>query len=113
LIAEIRRMYGSAPLVNEELPHIINRHHFDRLIGLLGSGAVAIGGQADEKTLKIAPTVLSDVSWDSPVMQEEIFGPILPILTYRKLDEAIAEIQARAKPLALYLFTRDKAVERK
>lgn len=113
LIMEIRRMYGSAPLANPDYPKVINQHHFERLVGLLGSGAVTHGGQTDAAARRISPTVLNDVAWDSPVMQEEIFGPILPVLTYRKLDEAIARIQERPKPLALYLFTRDRAVEEK
>ena len=86
LIAEIRARYTSAPLTNEEWPHIINRKHFDRLVGLLGSGSISHGGQIDPETLRISPTILTDVAWDSPVMQEEIFGPILPVLTYRSLD---------------------------
>ena len=113
LIGEIRARYTSAPLMNEEWPHIINRKHFDRLVRLLGSGAITHGGQIDPNTLRISPTILTDVDWDSPVMQEEIFGPILPVLTYRSLDEAIARIQARPKPLALYLFTRDAATEKR
>ena len=111
LITEMRRMYTSAPLANPILPKIINQRHFERLVGLLQSGVISHGGQLDIAARRIAPTILTDVEWDSPVMQEEIFGPILPILTYRTLDEAIARIQERPKPLALYLFTRDKAVE--
>lgn len=106
LIAEIRRMYTSAPLMNPDWPKIINEHHFQRLVGLLQSGVISHGGQIDPSTRKIAPTLLTDVTWNDPVMQEEIFGPILPILTYSKLDDAIACIQQRPKPLALYLFTR-------
>ncbi len=113
LIAELRARYTSAPLTNPDLPKIINQRHFDRLVGLLQSGVVSHGGQIDPETRRIAPTLLTDVAWDSPVMQEEIFGPILPILPYRDLDEAIARVQERPKPLALYLFTRDKAVEQK
>lgn len=113
LIAEIRRMYTSAPLASEDLPKIVNQRHFQRLVGLLSSGSVAFGAQIDPAERKISPTILTDVEWDSPVMQEEIFGPILPILTYRNLDEAIQRIRQRPRPLALYLFTRDKAVEDK
>lgn len=112
LIGEIRRMYTSAPLANPEWPKIINQKHFDRLVGLLSSGVVSHGGQLDPAQCRIAPTLLTDVAWDSPVMQEEIFGPILPILTYRRLDEAIRHIQQRPKPLALYLFSTDKNVQR-
>ncbi|MEF9879633.1 MAG: aldehyde dehydrogenase [Clostridia bacterium] len=111
LIAEIRRMYGSAPLANENYPKIINQHHFERLVGLLGGGAVSHGAQVDAEARRISPTLLTDVTWDSPVMQEEIFGPILPILTYRKLEEAIDKLNHRPKPLALYLFTRNPAAE--
>jgi len=111
LIAELRRMYTSAPLMNPDFPTIINQRHFERLVGLMQSGVVSHGGQIDVQTRRIAPTLLTDVSWDSAVMQEEIFGPLLPILPYRKLDDAIREIQARPKPLALYLFTQSKETE--
>jgi len=111
LIAELRRMYTSAPLMNPDFPTIINQRHFERLVGLMQSGVVSHGGQIDVQTRRIAPTLLTDVSWDSAVMQEEIFGPLLPILPYRKLDDAIREIQSRPKPLALYLFTQSKETE--
>ena len=111
LIKEIREMYTSAPLANPILPKIVNQRHFERLVGLMMSGVVTHGGQVDATARKIAPTILTDVDWESPIMQEEIFGPLLPILPYRKLDEAIARIQQRPKPLALYLFTQSKAVE--
>jgi len=111
LIKELREMYTSAPLANPAWPRIINQRHFERLIGLMQSGVVSYGGQLDIAGRKISPTILTDVEWDSPIMQEEIFGPLLPILPYRKLDEAIRQIQQRPKPLALYLFTRSKEVE--
>ena len=66
------------------------------------------GGQADPDALRIAPTVLSPISWEDPVMQEEIFGPLLPILTFRDLEEAVSQIESRPHPLALYLFSSDK-----
>ena len=117
LVEELKKqfaaMLGPDPLHNPDYVRIINRKHFDRLVRLLGSGAISHGGQIDPQTLRISPTILTDVDWDSPVMQEEIFGPILPVLTYRSLDEAIARIQARPKPLALYLFTRDAATEKR
>ncbi len=106
LIAEVRAMYTSAPLRNPDLPRIINQRHFERLVGLMQSGVISHGGQIDIRERRIAPTLLTDVTWDEPIMQEEIFGPLLPILTYRSLDEAIARIQERPKPLALYLFTQ-------
>ena len=111
LIKELREMYTSAPLANPAWPKIINQRHFERLIGLMQSGVVSYGGQLDINGRRISPTILTDVEWDSPIMQEEIFGPLLPILPYRKLDDAIRKIQQRPKPLALYLFTQSKDVE--
>ena len=113
LIAELRMRYTSAPLMNPDWPKIINQRHFDRLVGLMQSGVISHGGQIDPDARRIAPTLLTDVEWDSPIMQEEIFGPLLPILPYRKLDEAIARIRQKPKPLALYVFTQSKAVEEK
>lgn len=111
LIQQIRAMYTSAPLANPDYPQIINQRHFERLAGLMQSGVIAHGGQLDPASRRIAPTLLTDVDWDSPVMQEEIFGPLLPILPYHRLEEALDRIRQRPKPLALYLFTRSKAVE--
>lgn len=113
LIRELRSMYTSAPLTNPDWPKIINERHFNRLVSLLQSGVVSHGGQIDMAANKIAPTLLTDVQWEDPIMQEEIFGPLLPILTYRKLDDAIAQIQKRPKPLALYLFTRNADTEKR
>ena len=96
-----------------EMPVIVNDKHFQRVMGLLEGQTVALGGMADPQRRFIPPTVLDEVSWDAPVMQEEIFGPILPVLTYTDLEEAMAAIARRPKPLALYLFTSSGAVERK
>ncbi|XP_027800311.2 aldehyde dehydrogenase family 3 member B2 isoform X3 [Marmota flaviventris] len=93
-----------------DLGRIISQKHFKRLQGLLGCGRVAIGGQSDESELYIAPTVLVDVQETEPVMQEEIFGPILPLVTVRSLDEAIDFINRREKPLALYAFSNSSQV---
>ena len=95
------------------MPVIVNDKHFQRLMGLMEGETAALGGVADPQRRFIPPTVLDEVSWDAPVMQEEIFGPILPVLTYTDLEEAMAAIARRPKPLALYLFTRNPAVERK
>ena len=112
LISAIRRqsarMYPE-PLSSEEYPKIINEKHFDRLCGLIEGSEVALGGASDRASRKIEPTVLYPVKETDPVMQEEIFGPVLPILTYASLDEAIAFIRKREKPLALYIFSKDKA----
>ncbi|QMU80558.1 aldehyde dehydrogenase family protein [Streptacidiphilus sp. PB12-B1b] len=105
LARAVESLYGSDPAASGEYGRIINERHFDRLSGLLDSGRVVIGGDTDRATKYIAPTVLADVAPESPVMQEEIFGPILPIVTVPGLDEAIDYISERNKPLALYVFT--------
>ena len=117
LLIEIKRAinaaFGPAPLQNEDYPKIINQKHFDRLLGLIEGEAVVTGGVGDEKTHKIEPTVLDGVTFSSPVMQEEIFGPILPVLTFNTIDEVIKTLRPRPKPLALYLFTTDKITQRR
>lgn len=95
----------SNPLENPDYGRIINRKHFDRLTGLMDSELVAAGGERREETLQIAPTLMDGVTWDDPVMQEEIFGPILPILTYRDLNQVFERLAHRPKPLALYIFS--------
>ena len=92
------------------MPVIVNEKHYQRVTGLMTGETVAIGGQTDDARRFISPTVLVDVSPDAPVMNEEIFGPLLPVLTYTKLDEAIDFINARMKPLALYVFSDDKQI---
>ncbi|XP_045414257.1 aldehyde dehydrogenase family 3 member B2-like isoform X1 [Lemur catta] len=106
----ITRFYGNDPQSSPDLGRIINQKQFQRLRALLGCGRVAIGGQSDESQRYIAPTVLVDVQETEPVMQEEIFGPILPIVSVRSLDEAIDFINRREKPLALYAFSNSSQV---
>jgi aldehyde dehydrogenase (NAD+) len=96
-----------------DMPVIVNDKHFQRLTGLLEGQNVVVGGGADAARRFIEPSLLDDVSPDAPIMQEEIFGPILPVMTYQVLDEAIGFIKARPKPLALYLFTSNRASEKK
>ena len=95
------------------MPTIVNDKHFARVMGLIQMDKVVFGGGSDAKRRFIEPTLMKDVAWDDPVMGEEIFGPVLPVLRYDDLDEAIEKIIERPKPLALYLFTTDKAVEKK
>ena len=95
------------------MPTLVNDKHFARVMGLVQPEKVVFGGGGDAMRRFIEPTLMQDVAWDDPVMREEIFGPVLLVLTYTDLDEAIAKITARPKPLALYLFTGDKAVEEK
>lgn len=108
---EIAAQYGKSPLNNPDYGKIVNQSHFDRLMGLIDKEKVCIGGECNPSTLQIAPTVLNEVSFSDPVMESEIFGPILPILTYRHLDEVIREVSARPHPLALYLFSENKKVQ--
>ena len=108
---EITAMYTAKPLENEAYGKIVNRKHFERLKGLINGSTVAFGGEWNDDTLQIAPTVLIDVTAEQPVMLEEIFGPILPVLTYENLDEVEKFVLEREKPLAFYLFTEDKAVQ--
>ncbi|MEE2830481.1 MAG: aldehyde dehydrogenase family protein, partial [Myxococcota bacterium] len=110
--ANIRRFYGEDPRESSDYGRIINQRHHRRLVGLLGSGEVVAGGSADEEERYIAPTILRDVDPESPAMQEEIFGPILPVLPVSSIEDAISFVSARPKALALYLFTRDSQVER-
>ena len=109
----IRRMLGENPLDNSEYPKMINRKHYDRVMGLIQNEKVFVGGEGNGETLKIAPTVLDLVSGEAPVMQEEIFGPVLPILTYYNLSEAEDFILKREKPLAFYVFTGDPVIEQR
>ena len=109
---QIQKMYGFAPLDNEEYSSIINQRHFKRICGLMDERKVIYGGRTDSMTLKIEPTVMDSVTWDDAVMKEEIFGPILPIMSYYDLKEAVSAIDAQSRPLALYLFTKDKKREK-
>jgi len=95
------------------LPHIVNEKHYRRLLGLLENQTVLLGGCTDDGLRQIAPTLLDSPAPDSPVMEEEIFGPILPVIPYSDLNECIHLIRSRPKPLALYLFTRNKAAEQR
>ena len=107
----INDMFGSDPQQSDSYGRIINSRHFERVSQLIGSGTVVAGGRTDAGDKYIAPTVLTGVSPESPVMQEEIFGPILPIVRADDLDEAIAAIRKGDKPLSAYLFTGDKKAE--
>lgn len=113
LKAKIRGFYGENPLSNEDLPRIINSHHFDRLLGLIDEDKVVFGGGTDKEKLKIAPVILDGVDFSEPVMGEEIFGPIIPIIAYDNLDEILGKIKRMPKPLAFYAFTSDRKIEEK
>ena len=108
LIRQIRAQLGERPLENENYGHIINEKHFLRILNLMNPAKTVFGGRTDAEALKIEPTILDRVSWRDDVMQEEIFGPLLPILTYDSIDEVIRTINERPHPLALYVFTRHR-----
>ena len=106
---EIRRQYGENPLQNPDYGRIVNEKHFHRLLGLIDQSKTVLGGQTAPGSLQIAPTILDAVAEDDPVMQEEIFGPILPILTYNRFEELYERLADKPKPLALYLFSEDRS----
>lgn len=112
LIREIKRQFGADVLANSDYGKIINRKHFERICRLIPQEKVVYGGKTDKETLRISPTILSDITWDDAVMQEEIFGPVLPILTYENIEDALQQINAHPHPLAFYLFTQDKKLMR-
>lgn len=124
-IRETEKMYGSQPMESPDYGKIINRRHFDRLsrfismadrngsTGSTGEGHVVYGGMRDPERLKIAPTLLTEVTWNSAIMQEEIFGPILPILETESLEDAIAHISSGERPLAAYIFTGNRKLAEK
>lgn len=109
----IETMLGKEPLRNPDYPKMINEKHYQRVMNLIRGEKKCCGGYGNPDTLQITPTVLEDVSWDAPVMQEEIFGPVLPVLTFKNLDEAVMQVKRREKPLALYIFTERKDIEEK
>ena len=117
LDACFHQYYGQDILACDEWPHIINERHFDRLMGLIENrnpnATVAFGGHGNRETLRIEPTCLRNVTLDDPVMQEEIFGPILPVITFRTLDEAFGIVRQFETPLACYIFAEDKAVQQR
>lgn len=115
LISELRsnliEFYGGNQLDNQDLPRIINSHHFDRLLSFIDKNKVVFGGLYDKENLKITPTIMDGVDFADPVMGEEIFGPIIPIIAYDDLDEILAKIKRMPKPLAFYTFTNNKEIE--
>ncbi|KAG2623308.1 aldehyde dehydrogenase family 3 member H1-like [Panicum virgatum] len=112
----LNKFYGKDPLRSEDLSRIVNSNHFNRLKALMDeemvSDKIVFGGQSDEQQLKIAPTLLLDAPLDSAIMKEEIFGPLLPIITVDKIHESFALINSMTKPLAAYLFSKDSKLKR-
>ena len=113
ILAEIEKQFGKEPLKNPNYGKIINEKHFERILGLINGEKFVYGGQSEPESLRIAPTVLNNITWDDAVMGEEIFGPLLPILTFDTLDEALDTVESHPHPLALYFFSEDKAAQKK
>ncbi|MCQ2576622.1 MAG: aldehyde dehydrogenase [Treponema sp.] len=111
--AQIVKQYGEKPLENPDFGKIINEKHFNRVAGLINKDKVVFGGNTKPETLQIEPTVMVDVTFDDAVMQEEIFGPLMPIMTYDNLDDVIAKINSMESPLALYIFTNSSKTAKK
>lgn len=113
ILAEIEKQFGKEPLKNPNYGKIINEKHFERILGLINGEKLVYGGQSEPESLRIAPTVLNNITWDDAMMGEEIFGPLLPILTFDTLDEALDTVESHPHPLALYFFSEDKAAQKK
>lgn len=105
---QIRMQYGDDPLSNPDWGKIVNEKHFDRILSLIDGEKVTAGGDSRRETLQIAPTVMDGITWEDAVMKEEIFGPLLPVLTYDKTEDIYEMLAGRAKPLALYIFSENK-----
>ncbi len=111
--AALIEFYGEDPKANSDYSRVINAREVNRLAGLIDPKKIVIGGQSDPAARYLAPTIVYPVTWDDPIMEEEVFGPILPILTYRTLDEAFGKIAATPNPLAAFIFSRDqKTIDR-
>ena len=108
VISQVKKQYGEKPLENPDYGKIINEKHFARLCGLIDRSKVVIGGETNAATCQIAPTVLDGVTPEDAVMGEEIFGPLMPILTFDRFDEVMDNLKKKDRPLALYLFTSDR-----
>lgn len=108
VVNQIKLQYGEHPLENKDYGKIINEKHFERLCGLIDKNKVVIGGETNSETYQIAPTVMDNVTEHDAIMGEEIFGPIMPILTFDSFDKLIEELKDKEKPLALYLFSSNK-----
>ena len=108
----IASLYGNDPEQSIDYPRIINEAHFNRLNSFLGDGTVAYGGESNPETNYISPTILDGITWEDSVMKDEIFGPILPVLTYSDLPDIVSQIRRAPRPLALYIFTTNDHTEK-
>ncbi|MGF7109025.1 aldehyde dehydrogenase [Treponema pedis] len=109
----LKEFFPTETYLQIHFPHIVNEKHFDRLMGLIEGEKIITGGKGNKNQKFIEPTILDNIDFNSKIMQEEIFGPILPIIGFDSLNEVIKEIKLREKPLAFYVFTQDKKIEEK
>lgn len=109
ITVQIERQFGRKPLANSDYGKVINEKHFDRISSLIDSSKVVLGGGKDRGNLQIEPTVMDEVTWDDAVMKEEIFGHVLPVLTFTDIEEVVKEVNSRPHPLALYIFSEDRS----
>ena len=113
MLQTIRLYYGDNPVESQSFGRIVNEKQFQRLSALLEGRECLVGGERVEDQLYIAPTIVDRVGWDDPLMEDEIFGPILPVIEYDNLDDMLVKIVQRPKPLALYIFSEDRSVQQK
>lgn len=113
MIRTLLSFYGEDPSKSPDYARIINEKHFQRLEGLLNDGEIVFGGRRDRATLYMAPTLIDRVTLQDNIMKEEIFGPLLPVMTYEKLDDAVTLVNSLPRPLALYYFSNNKALQHK
>jgi aldehyde dehydrogenase (NAD+) len=111
LVGAVTRFYGVSPETSPDYGRIVSVAHFDRLHAMLKPGRLVHGGGSDRATRYIAPTILTDVPVDAPILHEEVFGPILPVLAYDDLDSALSDVRRRPTPLALYVFAEERATQ--
>jgi aldehyde dehydrogenase (NAD+) len=108
-----QQFFGADALSSVEFPRIINEKHFHRLVSMLNDGKIIFGGKGDATTLCIEPTLIENPSWDDSIMQQEIFGPLLPVIEFENIDEVITKVNEQPKPLSLYIFSSSKKFQHK
>jgi aldehyde dehydrogenase (NAD+) len=111
IVAAVRVFYGKDPAHSPDFGRIVNAEHVDRLARLLSCGQIVTGGSFDRERRYVAPTVIDGIRGDEPIMDDEIFGPLLPVMTYDRLEEALSYLERRPRPLALYVFSRDRGFQ--
>lgn len=109
----IKEFFGDNPADSKDFPRIINERQFNRLIGLLDEGNIITGGEYNKDEKYIAPTIIDNVTWENPIMLDEIFGPILPVMEFENLEKVIKIVNSKPKPLALYFFSNNKMHQEK